>query len=83
MATVKKRGRPAGTTKMTESAKKARRRQVDQERSREKIYIGKHFERWNAVKDELDLSFHHEVAGYLLDRFVFTYISRYRVKRLF
>ena len=82
MATVKKRGRPAGTTKMTESAKKARRRQVDQERSREKIYMGNHFDRWNAVKGELNLMFHHEVAGYLLDRFVFNHITRYRVKRL-
>ena len=80
MATVKKRGRPAGTTKTTESAKKARRRQVDQER--DKIYKGNHFERWNAVKGELNLTFHHEVAGYLLDRFVLNHITRYRVKRL-
>lgn len=73
MATVRKRGRPAGTSSLTDSARKAKKRQADRERSKEKIFIGEHHERWNRVKAELDMKFNHEVAGYLLDRFVCKY----------
>jgi hypothetical protein len=70
----KKRGRKEGWSGLTESARKAKRRQTDRERSREKIFIGEHFERWNRVKTELNLMFNHELAGLLLDRFVLLFL---------
>nr|XP_034315406.1 LOW QUALITY PROTEIN: uncharacterized protein LOC105340464 [Crassostrea gigas] len=66
MATTRKRGRPAT---LTDSARKRRKMQVDRDRSRERIFIGDHFERWNRVKADLNLRFNHEVAGFLLDRY--------------
>ncbi|XP_062587796.1 uncharacterized protein LOC134249458, partial [Saccostrea cucullata] len=66
MATVRKRGRPAS---LTDSTRKERKRQSDRERGKEKIFIGDQLERWNAVREELDMKFNHEVAGFLLDRY--------------
>lgn len=70
MAT-RERGRPVGRG-LTHSAIKERKRQSDRKRSREKIFIGDHFERWTRVKEELNFTFNYELAGYLLDRFVKT-----------
>lgn len=65
----RKRGRPFGT-QLTLSERKERKRKSERERSREKIYIGEHSERWNRLKDQLMFTFNFELAGFLLDRFV-------------
>lgn len=65
----RKRGRPFGT-QLTLSERKERKRKSERERSREKIYIGEHSERWNRLKDQLKFTFNFELAGFLLDRFV-------------
>ncbi|XP_061190313.1 uncharacterized protein LOC133198205 [Saccostrea echinata] len=36
---------------------------------KERIYIGVHITRWNCLKKDLCLTHHHELAGYLLDRY--------------
>lgn len=64
----RKRGRPFGSD-LTLSQRKAKRQAIDRGRSREKVYIGAHFQRWNRVKEEMNLV-NHELAGFLLDRFV-------------
>lgn len=61
------RGRPFGSD-LTLPQQKAKRQAIDRER-REKVYIEAHFQRWNRVKEELNLV-NHELAGFLLDRFV-------------
>lgn len=68
MATTRKRGRPIS---LTDSARKERKRQADKDRNKGKIFIGDNIERWNRLKSELNLNYHHEVAGVLLDRFVY------------
>eukprot|EP00105_Crassostrea_gigas_P017838 XP_011435768.1 PREDICTED: uncharacterized protein LOC105334131 [Crassostrea gigas] len=66
MATTRKRGRPIS---LTDSARKERKRQADKDRNKGKIFIGDNIERWNRLKSELNLNYHHEVAGVLLDRY--------------
>lgn len=66
----RKRGRPFGS-QLSLSARKERKKMMDRERGKERIFIGDNIERWNRVKDELNLMFNHEVAGFLLDRSVF------------
>ena len=48
---------------------------MDRDRGKERIFIGDNIERWNRVKDELNLMFNHEVAGFLLDRSVFFFFT--------
>nr|XP_022308816.1 uncharacterized protein LOC111114686 [Crassostrea virginica] len=64
----RKRGRPFGS-QLSLSARKERKKMMDRERGKERIFIGDNIERWNRVKDELNLMFNHEVAGFLLDRY--------------
>ena len=68
----RKRGRPFGS-QLTLSERKERKRKSERERSKEKIYIGEHFNRWNDMKEKLKLMFNYEMAGFLLDRFVYIY----------
>lgn len=65
----RKRGRPFGA-QLTLSERKERKRKSERERSREKIFIGEHSERWNRLKDQLKFTFNFELARFLLDRFV-------------
>lgn len=64
----RKRGRPFGA-QLTLSERKERKRKSERERSREKIFIGEHSERWNRLKDQLKFTFNFELAGFLLDRY--------------
>ncbi|XP_022339797.1 uncharacterized protein LOC111134747 [Crassostrea virginica] len=64
----RKRGRPFGS-QLTLSERKERKRKSERERSKEKIYIGEHFNRWNDMKEKLKFMFNYEMAGFLLDSY--------------
>lgn len=68
MADKSRRGRKR---KLTDSARKRNRKRLQFNYNQTRINIGIEFERWTALKDQLDLSSHEEVAKVLLDRFVY------------
>lgn len=55
---------------LTDSARKKNRKKIQSNYNKARINIGSEFDRWNALKSELDLSSHEEVAKVLLDRLV-------------
>lgn len=59
------RGRP---TTLTDSARKRNRKDVLAKNAKTKINIGSQHDRWIAVKEDLKLRSHAEVAKTLLDR---------------
>lgn len=65
MADDCKRGRKRT---LTDSARKKNRKRIQSNYNKTRINIGSEFDRWNALKSELDLSSHEEVAKVLLDR---------------
>lgn len=67
MADDCKRGRKRT---LTDSARKKNRKKIQSNYNKARINIGSEFDRWNALKSELDLSSHEEVAKVLLDRLV-------------
>jgi hypothetical protein len=71
----RKRGRPYGS-RLSLSARKERKKMLDRERGRERVFIGDHIDRWNRLKVALHLEYNHEVAGVLLDRSVCLKIRR-------
>jgi hypothetical protein len=76
MATVttRRRGRPPGGG-LTRAEIREKKRLSDKKRNKEKVYIGEHYVRWCALREELKLTFNYEVAGILLDRFVISVIN--------
>jgi hypothetical protein len=62
-----KLGRPVGGV-LLRSAIKKRKRQSDERRNTEKIYIREYMERWNREREAFNLTFNYEAAGYLLDK---------------
>ncbi|XP_056014674.1 uncharacterized protein LOC125682453 [Ostrea edulis] len=64
----RKRGRPFGS-QLSLSTQKERERMMDRERGKERIFIGYDVERWNRLKEDLNLMYNHEVAGFLLNSY--------------
>ncbi|KAK3084782.1 hypothetical protein FSP39_018853 [Pinctada imbricata] len=58
--------------KFSDLDREKRKKESDHERAKRKVYIGEHMERWNLVKAEFNLVTHHEVAGFLLDKYIAT-----------
>ena len=62
-------GRPAGRpVSLTNSAKKRKKSERNAHFNKTKVYIGIQFDRWIAVKEEIGVNSHTEVAKVLLDR---------------
>ena len=62
-------GRPAGRpVSLTNSAKKRKKFERNTRCNRPKVYIGNQFDQWIAVKEEIGVNSHAEVAKVLLDR---------------
>ncbi|OPJ80723.1 hypothetical protein AV530_010096 [Patagioenas fasciata monilis] len=52
-----------------ELSRRQRRRELDARRSRCRIRLGGHLERWCRLKDQLGFTLHSQLAQFLLDRF--------------
>ncbi|NWH76702.1 ZN692 protein, partial [Piaya cayana] len=49
--------------------RRQRRRQLDARRSKSRIRIGGHLERWCRLKEQLGFALHSQLAQFLLDRY--------------
>ena len=55
---------------MTDSAKKRKKSELDARWNKSRINIGQEIERWDALKVQLEMKSHADLAGFLIDRFV-------------
>ncbi|XP_061191157.1 forkhead box protein K2-like [Saccostrea echinata] len=40
---------------------------ADRQRSKQRVYIGEHFQTWNQLRKDLGFDYHHKLAGFLLE----------------
>ncbi|XP_064496759.1 zinc finger protein 692-like [Pseudopipra pipra] len=58
-----------GRPRAPEVVRRQRRRELDARRSRCRIRIGGHLERWCRLKEQLGFALHSQLAQFLLDRY--------------